>query len=202
MEPREMTADELEKWLGAIAHNFFADGSNKLRAHIAALTARAERAEKALADARDAALEEVATEAEYRASIARRVYVGTEREAAGNMAGDALKTLAEAIRTSRGHSERISVGETMRLVALEEAAAECLSANAIWDEEACGFFAELVRALKSHPARRFVDAEKVREVLNRLSKGTSSGNDEFDLGWDAALIAVGGDLGVSSPEML
>jgi hypothetical protein len=50
--------------------------------------------------ARDEVLEEVATEATRRASLARRVYVGTADAPRGEGAGDALETLAGTLRAS------------------------------------------------------------------------------------------------------
>jgi hypothetical protein len=64
-------------------------------------TALKARRTKMDASARDAALEEVATEATRRAGLARRVYVGTEEAAMGDGAGAALETLAACLRASK-----------------------------------------------------------------------------------------------------
>jgi hypothetical protein len=53
---------------------------------------------EAVSSARDAALEEAATEATRRAGLARRVYVGTEKAPMGDGAGAALETLAADLR--------------------------------------------------------------------------------------------------------
>ena len=103
MEPREMTEEYMGQLLARIEDEVSADGARRLVEHISALKARAERAEKALAGARDAALEEAADVA---------------------MGSDGPTWVAMAIAAG-------------------------------------------IRALKSQPARRFVDAEKVREVLRQ-----------------------------------
>jgi hypothetical protein len=83
------------------------DGSNVyVRNLLAEHRAEVERLRTALeacrtktdAAARDAALEEVATEATRRAGLARRVCVGTEKASMGDGAGTALETLAADLR--------------------------------------------------------------------------------------------------------
>jgi hypothetical protein len=83
---------------------------------VADLTPRA-----AIADtARDAALEEGATEATRRAGLARRVYVGTEKAPMGDGAGAALETLAADLRALKSTPAARFIPEEKVLVAIRD----------------------------------------------------------------------------------
>lgn len=133
-EPREMTKEDVEASLADVRRVGASVAAHDLGAHIAALEARAERAEKDAAETR-----------EMHSQLAR---VCMQHQRDRDNARDAA--LEEAERRMDGLAKDCEGHSPISEAAFSSAADAC-------------------RALKAQPARRFVEATHIQDVLAQVS---------------------------------